>query len=96
MTRPDSVRRASESEPAWLGGVVLVGEDRDEYGAAAVDVLRVEGWSTAVRVLDVDVGGESRVGAEVEEKIERTENASEGESVAEQDLKLDWERLSAG
>jgi hypothetical protein len=70
MTRPDPIRRASDCEPAWLGGVVLVGEDGDEYGTAAVDVLRVDGWGTAVRIFDVDVGGESRVGAEVEEEIE--------------------------
>ena len=48
-------------------------EDRDEESPVPVNVLRVRRAERAVRVLDVDVGGEGRVGSDVEEEVEVAE-----------------------
>lgn len=67
-----------EDTIGYEGEAVLSTENGDEESARAVDKLGLCGWSATIGILHVDVVGEGRVGAEVEEEVE---GAQEGRFV---------------
>lgn len=63
MGRIDAIRR----------GVEPVGSDRCQQSPASMNELRVFARRLAIRVLDVNVGRERRIGTDVQNKVEMLE-----------------------